>query len=137
MDEFIFCKPKGNLKQLSWDYELIHQILTLDENIKEVCVRGDKNGPVDSLTLFHLNAMMLKNIKSCRYPTPQYLLSRGRNVWLMLFLDPWRPHQRCSGGNYTDSSFHPVMLLKASALRGFKGANYTPKAKANCGDGKL
>lgn len=134
---FLFCKPKGNLKQLSWDYELNHQILTLDENIKEVCLKGDKNGPVDSLTLFLLNAMMLKNTKSCRYPTPQYLLLRGHNVWLMLFMDPWRPHQRCSGRKYMDGSFHPEMFLEASTFIGFKGVNYTPKAKANYRDGEL
>lgn len=134
---FIFYKLKGKLKQLSWDYELNHQILTLDENIKEVCVRGDKNGPVDSLTLFLLNAMGLKNTKSRRYPTFQYLLLRGYNVWLMLLLDAWRSHQRGSGGNHTNSFFHPEMLLEASIIRGFKDANYTRKAKANCRDYEL
>lgn len=59
---FMFCNPKGNLKQLSWDYEIIIRILTLNKNIKETSGRGDKNGPVESFTLFLLSAIMLKTL---------------------------------------------------------------------------
>lgn len=81
----MLCKTKGNLQRLSWDHEINHQILTLDTNPKEISERGDKNGPVESFTLFLLNVMMLKTQWCVSNAFSEFLEATPKAQWQELY----------------------------------------------------
>ena len=79
--------------------------------------------------------MMLKSPISYRYSTLQCLFVRQCDSAMSdVFLDSWRPHQRYSNRNCTDSSFHRLHCdaYEHEHIQRLRGGNYTRKAKAYC-----
>ena len=132
---FIFCKPKENLKHLSWDYEINHQAFNLRQKYKR-SVWKRRQEWVGQISLF-------KNPTWCS--KAQYLIGiplSNISVWgsvivqwvSNVFLDSWRPHQKYSNRNCTDSSFHSLHCdaYEHEHIQRLRGGNYTRKAKAYC-----